>query len=108
MGGTWLSRLRIVVCFSTALSRRPASLFCLILSVRSPNPCEKPRDVPPGTHVPQHFATWGCQLSHLYLIPIVQGAPPGGGPYLCPKYLHHRFNPPLPGLEDVAWTWATQ
>lgn len=40
----------------------------------------------------------------LYLLPVVHLTTPR---HEVPKYLPHRFSPPLPGLEGVVWSWAT-
>lgn len=40
----------------------------------------------------------------LYIIPIVHLTNPV---YIVPKYLPHRFNPPITGLEGVRWAWLT-
>lgn len=41
----------------------------------------------------------------LYLLPVVHLTSPV--PYEVPKYLPHRFSPPLSGLEGVVWSWET-
>lgn len=40
----------------------------------------------------------------LYVVPVVHLTSPV---YEVPKYLPHRFNPPLAGLEGVPWAWVT-
>src|SRR3990167_7129380 len=41
---------------------------------------------------------------HLYVLPVLHLVDPN---YNVPKYLPHRFNPALIGLENVAWAWET-
>ena len=46
-------------------------------------------------------------VPRLYLLPIVHVPLDGGGTYNCPKYLQHRFNPAISGLETVRYAWET-
>jgi len=41
---------------------------------------------------------------HLYVLPVLHLVDPN---YNVPKYLPHRFNPALVGLENVPWAWET-
>ena len=43
-------------------------------------------------------------MTRLYILPVVHLTNPV---YNVPKYLPHRFNPALSGLEGVAWAWVT-
>jgi|SRR3990167_583555 len=42
--------------------------------------------------------------TRLYLLPVLHLTDPV---YNVPKYLPHRFNPALAGLEGVVWAWVT-
>jgi len=47
-------------------------------------------------------------MSRLYIIPQDKIPLTPGRFYYCPRHFPHRFNPALPGLEGVDWTWQTQ
>lgn len=41
---------------------------------------------------------------NLYTVPVIHLSSPR---YEVPKYLPHRFNAPIAGLENVSWAWET-